>query len=175
MEPWIDGLLPALHSVFTPSSDNDPLLPPESLLDNISSQEVVGSSSSQGGENVVEKGEKLDDKGSATLADIDSVPVPDSGVMPVSDYNSKVVPSDSHVSQQLSNETSLLTLESSSIAYEFTDFERTLRGDDELSWQTKPFNVPTLQQAYLEVTLSEVSPFCLLFLVMRRLEYLCLC
>lgn len=135
VEPWIDGLLPALRSVFYPSLENST----KSELGMQSVDETVSTSASSVSEQVVDGNDLCV-----------SVKASDS-VMPG-------VAADTP-------ETDLHKLSLNGSADRFTDFELLLRGGDDDSWQLNPFTVSSPSPSYIDLNLVAAVSFSTLILL----------
>ena len=181
VEPWIEGLIPALADVFVPTSNSEHsevlhIDPPDH--ENTDQQDTLNISSASIEELNNTKSHTLETHTeSHALETHDQLK---NAVLPVS-HNTSVVTSVDIVSNDIDLKLSLVKQEiedssltntvPTSLKYTFNDFESVLRGSLDESWQMKSFSISAIQPLFLNIEFSHVSLDHLSFHIFLSLSY----
>ena len=184
VEPWIEGLIPALADVFVPTSntehsevlhidspDHEDSDQQDTLNISSASIEELNNTKSHTLETHTESHALETHTKSHTLETHDQLK---NAVLPVEkSHNTSVVTSVDILSNDVDLKLSLVKQEiedssltntvPTSLNYSFNDFESVLRGSLDESWQMKSFSIPAIQPPFLNIEFSQVSLYHLSF------------
>ena len=178
VEPWIEGLIPALADVFVPTSNSEHsevlhIDPPnhedtdqqDTLNISSTSKEELNNTKSHTLETHTESHTLETHTESHTLETHDQLK---NAVLPVEkSHNTSVVTSVDILSNDIDLKLSLVKQEiedssltntvPTSLNYSFSEFESVLRGSLHESWQMKSFSISAIQPPFLNIEFSQVS------------------